>query len=271
MIILRKQKNFSILENKSLASAVISASITGFSKLLFKLAHLNVSLKKPLSNNITCDKIESYIKQNHSDLLIYRTTNMGSCYIPITKIADKDIFGNEEFKLNSIRGKKNHILTVDDAIKDARNKNKDLIVLNYNDGPVVIAHELGHYLDINPKSLTHWKINQCINNKITKPMAAFVAWLLGYTGPIGALLAPLTQIIIRYPALHKELIASYYGIQILKKLGATNEDLKQVRHLLTSAFMTYFTHEITAAGLGGLAGAGFKASIELTKKIDKKV
>jgi hypothetical protein len=70
------------------------------------------------------------------------------------------------------------------------------------------------------------------------------SFFLGFMGSMAESAVPeaisyVTSILLKFPVLQSEFMASYYGIQLMKKLGATEKDLTNTKYALKAAFSTY--------------------------------
>jgi hypothetical protein len=70
------------------------------------------------------------------------------------------------------------------------------------------------------------------------------SFLLGLTGGILGSGTPeviswITSVLLKYPTLQSEFMASYYGLQLMKKMGASEKDVENAKHDLKLAFSTY--------------------------------
>jgi hypothetical protein len=71
----------------------------------------------------------------------------------------------------------------------------------------------------------------------------------------------VTSLLLKFPLLQSEFMASYYGLQLMKKLGATEKDLINAKFALKTAFSTYVMGAINTganSGYGRLTGELFK-------------
>lgn len=143
---------------------------------------------------------------------------------------------------------------------DNGGKPRDLIMICDTDTIPAVFHEFGHFLENHSERLG--KIQRASHGGIfSDAFAGFVAFLLGFAGPIGELVGWLSTFALRSPKLIAEFEASYIGLQVMKECGATEEDLKNAKEMLKKAFQTYLlgtSRKITTSAYGRLTSEGGK-------------
>ena len=126
---------------------------------------------------------------------------------------------------------------------DNGGKPRDVILISDLDPVPAIFHEVGHFFQNNEKwlgSLQRASHHGVFSDGFTN----FVSFILGLSGsitksPIPEAVSYITSILLKFPTLESEFMASYYGLQLMKKLGATEKDLENARSALKLAFSTY--------------------------------
>ena len=143
---------------------------------------------------------------------------------------------------------------------DNNGKPRDLILMSDLDPVPAIFHEIGHFMisqnkskgDIQRKSHTGLH---------SDGFASFVSFCLGMIGPIGEIAGFLSTYLLKFPLMYSEFMASWYGIELMKKLGATEKDLENAKQTFRVAYSTYLVHvtdKATNSGIGRLSGEGWR-------------
>ena len=148
---------------------------------------------------------------------------------------------------------------------DNGGKPRDVIMISDLDPVPAVFHEVGHFFQNNERWLG--SLQRASNNGIfSDEFTNLVSYLLGYMGSVSKSAIPeivsyVTSILLKFPTLQSEFIASYYGLQLMKKLGATEKDLINARETLKIAFSTYVMGVLNKganSGYGRLVGEFFK-------------
>lgn len=123
------------------------------------------------------------------------------------------------------------------VIKSVKEQRR-LIVKSDNDPTAALAHEIGHLVHDDTKlgnvlQSRSWLRGKDRLNKIIS-MGTYM-----FTKSVSlTLLAP---VVLGSPILYNEFMASYYGLNLLKKVGCTEAQLEEAKKLLSCAWGTYLT------------------------------
>ena len=120
---------------------------------------------------------------------------------------------------------------------------RDLIIMSDLDPVPAIFHETGHFFVNNTNKLG--SMQRASHGMVfSDGFVKLSSFLLGLTGGILGSGTPeviswITSVLLKYPTLQSEFMASYYGLQLMKKMGASEKDVENAKHDLKLAFSTY--------------------------------
>ena len=126
---------------------------------------------------------------------------------------------------------------------DNDGKPRDVILISDLDPVPTVFHEIGHFFQNNERYLgSLQRANR--SGIFSDEFISLSSFLLGFMSSFAKSAIPeavsyITSILLRFPLLQSEFMASYYSIQLMKKLGATEKDLTNTKYALKAAFSTY--------------------------------
>ena len=144
---------------------------------------------------------------------------------------------------------------------DNDGKPRDVILISDLDPVPAIFHEVGHFFQNNEKWLGSLQ-RASHSGVFSDEFVTLSSFLLGFMGSMAKSAVPevvsyVTSLLLKFPLLQSEFMASYYGLQLMKKLGATEKDLTNAKYALKTAFSTYVMGVINKganSGYGRLTG-----------------
>jgi hypothetical protein len=144
---------------------------------------------------------------------------------------------------------------------DNDGKPRDVILISDLDPVPAVFHEVGHFLQNNEKWLGSLQ-RASHSGVFSDEFVTLSSFLLGFMGSMAKSAVPevisyVTSLLLKFPLLQSEFMASYYGLQLMKKLGATEKDLTNAKFALKTAFSTYVMGVINRganSGYGRLTG-----------------
>jgi hypothetical protein len=144
---------------------------------------------------------------------------------------------------------------------DNDGKPRDVILISDLDPVPAVFHEVGHFFQNNEKYLG--SLQRASHSGIfSDEFTSLSSFFLGFMGSMAESAVPeaisyVTSILLKFPTLQSEFMASYYGLQLMKKLGATEKDLTNAKYALKTAFSTYVMGVLNKgadSGYGRLTG-----------------
>lgn len=229
------------------------------------------------------EKMINYVKQNYGNKLMIANIGDSTCYINLTNKKEtaelRNLLMNESVR-NQYNIDPKRLRTPLDYMARAVQEDKDLIMFNETDNPVPsVAHEIGHFLiEHEHKFLGAAQRHSHSDSGIFSD--DFINFVLSISGFISGMVsgigkgsiitagADIASYVIAFlsktPQLLSEYKASYFGYLLLKNVGATEDDLANIKKDLGTAFKTYligagsrstFAHNTTKF-IGGLLGLG---------------
>lgn len=209
------------------------------------------SLKASYSPSLI-PNLEKMINREYKDKLVIADCTTCSCHINLTKgknaeMLRRDLNNPTLLAANNIdpnrrRCEMDWIAYAALGI-DNGGKPRDIILVSDLDPVPAVFHEMGHFLQNNEEKLG--RMQRASNNGIySDEFVSLSSFLLGLAGSIVKSAWPevvsyVTAVLLRFPTLQSEFMASYYGLQLMKKLGATDKDIENAKHALKLAFSTY--------------------------------
>ena len=148
---------------------------------------------------------------------------------------------------------------------DNDGKPRDVILISDLDPVPAVFHEVGHFFQNNEKYLG--SLQRASHSGIfSDEFTSLSSFFLGFMGSMAESAVPeaisyVTSILLKFPTLQSEFMASYYGLQLMKKLGATEKDLTNAKYALKTAFSTYVMGVLNKgadSGYGRLTGEFLK-------------
>ena len=121
---------------------------------------------------------------------------------------------------------------------------KKLIVISPSNGCEALAHELGHFfIDYNKGFMKTLQSNIVISliskSDLVSTVSSFALSLFGKDS-----LSVIVPLIVKSPLLVTEFTASKVGLDLLKKAGATEEQINRSKKNLASAWGTYLSYTL---------------------------
>lgn len=225
------------------------------------------------------EKIIKYAEEKYKDELIIANIGQGSFFLD-TEVALKSFPQARQIldpeKLGAMNANPDRKRTMYDYVALAIREHKNLIGYSDRDPVPAIAHEIGHFLVSKEKTLK----SKCQeNSKLGIFSDKFIKFYSGVFGGIGGFFSTngitdvvgfFTAMALKSPELISEFYASYYGIEILEKVGATKDDIEKAKSALKLAYSTYINNAIKQAskvGYGRFVGGGARALVEFKKKL----
>ena len=236
----------------SITSFIPTAAALLYTKLIVPLLSKRLlnsfgNLQKVRYSGCLLPNLKNLIDSKYSDKLVIADLGKDSYFLNLTKgdSAEKlrKMLTNKQFLERYQLNPEKRRCEVDwwayaAGGYDNGGKPRDLIMIYDADPEPAIFHEFGHFLENHSERLG--KIQRGSQRGIfSDSFARFVAFLLGFAGPIGELVGWLSTFALRFPKLIAEFEASYIGLQVMKECGATEEDLKNAKETLKKAFQTY--------------------------------
>lgn len=156
--------------------------------------------------------------------------------------------------------------SIDDYLKKGLIEGKNAMIC-YSDlsCAAVMAHEIGHYIISKKKFLNMFQSTNSPLGWLSKSpgILSFIGFVLGITGQ--GIIAAVTLMAAQSPLLIKEFMASYYGLELLKELGVSEQDRNTMKKAFRGAFLTYLNSsvgKVSFALLALAAGAVTRAAIK---------
>ena len=217
-------------------------------------------------------KLKNIIKEKYKDKLVVGDCCSCSCFMEITKARESKKMLSDPLFLA-----KNNIVPERRRCEldwmaycaqgiDNDGKSRDLIMITDLDPVPAIFHEFGHFLESNQNYLG--SIQRASHGLIfTDGFCSFCSFLLGFGGVVsgngakGEIFGWITSILLKFPTLQSEFMASYYGLQMMKKLGATEKELENAKESLKMAYSSYLVNVLGSAsssGFGRVFGETYK-------------
>lgn len=264
-----RQKQFSFFKNYGFSLLSFGYRYIGYPKIIGKISEkLNEITKKDAKNQRLLPRLLQY---GHSLKDLY-LVNLGS----------ETFFVNpSNFDEHSIKGfiekgaDPDRCRTDLDWIVKSRMDGKYLIIYSDLDSYLAIAHELGHY-EIDKEGL--WgKLQQ--HSGITESILGdAVRFMFGFIGGVSMkpensakleMAGSMLSMLSRSPLLTVEFMASYRGVKILERLGATKEELEIAKEFFRQAYFSYLASTVkqgTDVTLGRSVGRTMRVGGSLFKK-----
>lgn len=197
------------------------------------------SRKVTYSSNLM-QKLVDYCDKKFKDKLIIGQIGAGSYYIDLTNNLSllKDLKDTKFLKENNIDPTR--LRCEMDYWAKGVIEGKDVICYSENDPVPALAHEIGHFLENNDKYLG--PIQRASHRGVfSTGFVTFLSILFGLisASPIASTIKLITGTILKFPELVKEFMASYYGLELLRIVGASKSDLEKAEFALKAAFKTY--------------------------------
>jgi hypothetical protein len=224
------------------------------------------------------EKIIKYAEEKYKDEIIVANVGQGSFFLDVD-VVTKEIPQVRQLldpeKIGSININPDRKRTMLDYLALAIREHKNLIGYSDSDPVPAIAHEIGHFLVSREKTLKS-KLQAAKSGIFSDEFIKFYSGVFGgiggffSTSGITDVVGFFTAIALKSPELITEFYASYYGIEILEKVGATKDDIEKAKSALKFAYLTYINGAIKQAssvGYGRFAGGGAKVLVEFKKKL----
>ncbi|MBP3732534.1 MAG: hypothetical protein J6I84_04735 [Bacilli bacterium] len=261
-------KNFS-----GLASFIPTLTSLVYKTIVLPILKKRVALKweKSLTTKYSSSllpKLLKKIKGDWGDKLILGDCTQQSYYLNLTKGKQaaevRKVFTNKKFLEDEGIDPERRRCPVD-WWAFAASKEKDLIMISDLDPVPAIFHEVGHFLANNENLLG--PIQRASHRGVfSDGFVSLASFLLGTGGgiagsPVGEISGWVVSILLKFPTLCTEFMASWYGLQLMKSLGATDKDLTEAKYAFKTAFSTYVLSALGKAGNSGygrLLGEGIK-------------
>ena len=148
---------------------------------------------------------------------------------------------------------------------DNGGKTRDVIMVADLDPVPAIFHEVGHFLQNNENYLGRMQ-RASHHGVFSNGFASLVSFLCGLGGEMvgygvaGEVVGWITTLFAKFPTLEAEFMASWYGLQLMKQLGATDKDLENAKYALKAAYSTYVMSVLDKMGnsaYGRITGIGW--------------
>ena len=201
------------------------------------------------------DKLLNYCKNKYKDIY-FVNLGTGSCFINPQYI-DKKIIND----LKKVADSKRLRTMLDWVLKGYEDK-KYVIFYSDLDLSVALAHEVGHYLE--DKDGTLAKIQKHDKSGIfSDGFIGFLGFLSGMATAAtdsnkiagwGEALGTVIGLLLKSPLLFSEFMASYKGIQVMKEMGCSEEDINMAKKFFRTAWSTYMASSGFIAAMGPTAG-----------------
>jgi len=263
--LITKQKSFSIISYVPTAASL--AYMYKIFPAIQKQLHLKLSKQSQQYNPQFEKKFKKYVENNYKDLVV---VNIGpdSCYINPGKM-DKSTVDRliEEGIADPGR-----LRTAFDYLVWAYKNKKHIIFINELDSHLCLGHELGHYL-IEKESFG--KVNKYLQDHQRKGLTNrkfiyFVGGCLGLFGPIGEIAGMITSFLLQTPLLYTEFLASYKGLEELKKAGISEKEYEEAKKFCITAWKTYLAgstyRSVKYPSLGRITGELGRYTLKRLKK-----
>lgn len=216
-----------------------------YEPLMSKIMRSWSKSSKEIRNNYSPglrEKVIKYIEDNYSDKLIVANIGHGSRYYNLTKGIPGKALRGETLKRYRKISNSERLRTEKDYRLKAAEEGKDLITWIHEDPAPVIAHEFGHFL----VNLSVISGNIQRGSAFSRAFMTFAEGIYAKMGEgIGGILKIPITTLLSMPTLHCEFMASYRGIEVLKKVGATPRDIENAKSDFSKAYSTYVLGSIS--------------------------
>lgn len=274
---LTESKNFSVIEKITQYIPTIASAL--YKLVIQPLLKKRVEMKWDKANRASytptlIPNLTKYIEREYSDKLVVADCSPISYFLNLTQGKDaeklrKMLNDSKALEMNNIDPNRKRCAMDWWAYGaqgiDNNGKPRDVILISDLDPVPAVFHEVGHFFQNNERylgSLQRASHSGVFSDEFTSMSSFF----LGFTGSMIGSVVPeaisyVTSILLKFPLLQSEFIASYYGLQLMKKLGATEKDLTNAKYALKTAFSTYVMSVLNKgadSGYGRLVGDIYK-------------
>ena len=269
----KEARNFSVIEKITSYIPTIASAL--YKLIVQPLLKKRVDMKWDKANRASYSRalipnLTKYIEKEYKTKLVVADCTPFSYYLNLTQGKDaeklrKMLCDSKALAINNIDPNRKRCAMDWWAYGaqgiDNDGKPRDVVMISDLDPVPAVFHEVGHFFQNNERYLG--SLQRASHNGIfSDEFASLASFLLGFIGSMAESAVPeaisyVTSILLKFPTLQSEFMASYYGLQLMKKLGATEKDLTNAKYALKTAFSTYVMGVLNKgadSGYGRLTG-----------------
>lgn len=269
-----EEKNFSVIDK--VTSFIPTITSLAYKFIISPILSKRISMKwdkllKVNYNPKLVPNLISYINKNYNDKLLVSDCASFSYFINMTKGEDakriRKMFSNPVFlgKYNIIPERRRCGLDwwAYAALGiDNNGVSRDIIMISDLDPIPAIFHEFGHFLENHENYLG--KMQRASHHGVFSDLfVSTCSFFLGLGGALvnkgvtGEIAGIVSSILLKFPTLQAEFMASYYGLQMMKEMGATDKEVENAKEALKTAYSSYIMSTLsksTNSGVGRVMG-----------------